>query len=215
MEQHNIDPFFCTHTGENSLPGINRSDYQEWLNRLLKNTRLIIEPKIAGSAIALKYIKGDFKEAISINGENKTEKIRLIKNIPFKLKSKKDFFIRGELFARGFSKIDSKSLTKSFLISRTNEPSIFSFCSFQIFNSQLNQYSQLQALQKIGFDVPRTHFTKFNTSEVEIYKKLWEKGELFNEYPTDGLVLKVNSRKLQKQLGENCIYQSWACAIKI
>jgi hypothetical protein len=33
-----------------------------------------------------------------------------------------------------------------------------------------------------------------------MYRQFWKEGKLFSSYPTDGIVLSVNSRKLQKQL---------------
>ena len=87
------------------------------------------------------------------------------------------------------------------------------FCSFQILNSDQNQYQALQGLQKLGFEIPKTEFTNF-VGEVEMYRKLWQEGKLFAQYPTDGIVLKVNSRKLQKQLGENNYFSNWSLALK-
>ena len=45
------------------------------------------------------------------------------------------------------------------------------FCAFQILNSNQNQYQSLKELQKLGFEVPETQFTKFK-SEVDLYVQL-------------------------------------------
>ena len=49
----------------------------------------------------------------------------------------------------------------------------------------------------------------------EIYRKQWADKKLFTNYPTDGIVVKINSRKLQlireKSYGN---YSHWAMAIK-
>ena len=40
------------------LPSLAKDNYKEFLASLLKNTKLSIQPKIAGGAIAIKYING-------------------------------------------------------------------------------------------------------------------------------------------------------------
>ena len=89
-----------------------------------------------------------------------------------------------------------------------------SFCSFQIINGRLNQHDSLKYLKKLGFTIPEYKSLNF-TSQVEIYRKQWSDKKLFTNYPTDGIVVKINSRKLQlireKSYGT---YPHWAMAIK-
>ena len=86
--------------------------------------------------------------------------------------------------------------------------------SFQIINGKLNQFESLKYLKKLGFSVPATKQCNF-TNEVNLYRKLWSEGKLFADYPTDGIVVKINSRKLQlireKSYG---VYPYWQMAIK-
>ena len=56
-----------------------------------------------------------------------------------------------------------------------------------------------KALQKLGFEIPGAEHT--NPSGVEIYRQFWKEGKIFSSYPMEGIVLTVNSRKLQKQFG--------------
>ena len=46
------------------LPSLPKNEIREFLKGLLTDTRLIIEPKIYGCAIALQYIKGELVKAI-------------------------------------------------------------------------------------------------------------------------------------------------------
>ena len=89
-----------------------------------------------------------------------------------------------------------------------------SFCSFQIINGRLNQHDSLQYLKKLGFTIPEYKSLNF-ISQVEMYRKQWSDKKLFNNYPTDGIVVKINSRKLQlireKSIGS---YKFWQMAIK-
>ena len=97
---------------------------------------------------------------------------------------------------------------------RDSKSDHLSFCSFQIINGRLNQFESLKYLKKLGFSVPATKQCNF-TSEVNLYRKLWSEGKLFADYPTDGIVVKINSRKLQlireKSYG---VYPYWQMAIK-
>ena len=53
------------------------------------------------------------------------------------------------------------------------------------------------------------------TSQVEVFRKQWLEGKLFSKYPTDGIVVKINSRKLQLiREKSNLVYPYWQVAIK-
>ena len=76
------------------------------------------------------------------------------------------------------------------------------YCAFHIFHCKINQYQALQELKNLDFEIPEAQFTKY-ISDIEIYPQCWKEGKLFEKYPTNGIVLKINSRKLQKNLGKN------------
>ena len=53
------------------------------------------------------------------------------------------------------------------------------------------------------------------TTQVEMYRKQWADKKLFNNYPTDGIVVKLNSRKLQLiREKSHETYSHWQMAIK-
>ncbi len=86
------------------------------------------------------------------------------------------------------------------------------FCAFQIFNCKLNQCQVLQELKNLNFEIPDNQYTNF-VSDIEIYRQCWKDGKLFRNYPNNGIVMKINSRKLQKLLGQNNISINWAYTI--
>ena len=55
---------------------------KEFLKGLHTDTRLIIEPKIDGCAIALQYIKGELVKALTRKGDDVTNKIKEILDVP-------------------------------------------------------------------------------------------------------------------------------------
>ena len=181
------------------LPSLCKGKEQEFLKKLLPNTRLIIAPKIDGCAVALSYENGILKKAISRTGKDVTNAIRTVKNIPQSISTRSTLHLRGELFGRDLPPANSQRLAAGFLRRRDPDGKGLSFCSFQILNGELNYFSSLQVLERLGFEIPDTEFTNY-TSDVEQYRVFWKEGKLFSNYPTDGIVLTVNSRKLQKQL---------------
>ena len=80
------------------LPSLPKNEIKEFLKGLLTDTRLIIEPKIDGCAIALQYIKGELVKAVSRKGDDVTNKIKEIPDVPSKIKIKGLFQVRGELY---------------------------------------------------------------------------------------------------------------------
>lgn len=200
---------------EGRLPGLDHGNYKTWLEqKLLPNTRLIIEPKIIGTAIVLTYEKGYLKKAINKRGLDETFDICQIKNVPTQIPVLRTIRIRGQIYYPFTSSENSGMLALEHLNQPCPKDKEISFASFQILNVDLNQYSQLQELYKIGFQIPPNEHTRFSTSEVEIFIDLWKDKKIFSELPNNGIVLKVNSRKFQKELGENISFPYWAYAIK-
>ena len=179
------------------LPSLPKDQISEFLEGLLPNTRLLIEPKIDGVAIAIKYIDGKLEKAISRKGVDVTNKIKQVKDVPKEINIRSSFMVRGELFTEQEAPSYSQRIASGYLRSGHDQPnSKISFCSFQIINTKTNEYESLIYCRELGFTIPK--FVEANrTSQVEVYRKAWLNGKLFNEYPTDGIVIKINSRKLQ------------------
>ena len=180
------------------LPSLPKDSIDDFLNGLLPDTRLIFEPKIDGCAIAVQYIDGELVKAIARKGGDVTNKIKEIPNVPSNIKIKGLIQIRGELFAPAEYERPSYSQRQAgrYLLAGGSNCDHLSFCSFQIINGRLNQHDSLQYLKKLGFLIPEYKSLNF-TTQVEMYRKQWADKKLFNNYPTDGIVVKLNSRKLQ------------------
>ena len=196
------------------LPSLGKGRVDEFLEKLLPNTRLIIAPKIVGFAIALSYENGFLTKAISRKGNDLTNAIRTVKNIPQSISTRSTLHVRGELYGRGLSPANSQKLAARLLRKRDSDGKGLFLCLFQILNGELNYFSSLQVLERLGFEIPETTFTNY-TSDVEQYLFFWKEGKLFSNYPTDGIVLTVNSRKLQKQIENKYgTCPEWQYAIK-
>ena len=199
-------------SGRKAFLSLGQGNIREWLETFLPNTRIILEPKIIGSIIGIQYINGELNKVINKSSQDITESVRSLKKIPKSLPIKNRIEIQGVLY-------DDKNLS-----TRKNETEFIDiqnfisqskrlkFCAFQIYHCNINHFQSLQELKHLNFEIPQTQFTNF-ISDFEIYLQCWREGKLFTSYPTNGLVLKINSRKLQKYLGENNLSIPWAYAI--
>ena len=198
------------------LPSLAKDSIEDFLSGLLDNTRLIIEPKIDGCAIAIQYINGELVKAIARKGGDVTNKIKDIPDVPYTVKVQGLLQVRGELFNPSEYERPSYSQRQSgaYLRADNYKRDHLSFCSFQIINGRLNEHDSLQYLKKLGFTIPEYKSLNF-TSQVKMYRKQWLDKKLFTNYPTDGIVVKLNSRKLQliREKSNEC-YPHWQMAIK-
>ena len=181
------------------LPSMGNGRYEEFLETLRPDTRLVLTPKLDGCAVGLMYSKGVLVKAITRKGKDKTEALKTIKNIPHKLPNLIDIQLRGELYGDGLIPTKSQALAGGHLRKKVPTGEGLSFCGFEILNSELNKDTQLIQLKKLGFEIPLYETTYF-VSEVDQYRKLWLDKCLFSKYPMDGIVLTVNNRKYQKKL---------------
>ena len=81
-------------------------------------------------------------------------------------------------------------------------------------SSNCNEYESLIYCRKLGFTIPEIVEAN-RTSQVETFRQAWKSGKLFSNYPTDGIVVKINSRKLQLiREKSNEVYPYWQMAVK-
>ena len=114
---------------------------REYLKTLPKNTKLIVQPKIDGVAIALRYVNGKLVKAWTRKGVDKTERIKLVDNIPKniwnvdKVDSRLTYEIRGELFAPNREAAQSQRLAAGFLRKKfAKDAEGLSFVAYEILN---------------------------------------------------------------------------------
>ncbi|MDZ7962402.1 MAG: NAD-dependent DNA ligase LigA [Aulosira sp. DedQUE10] len=76
------------------------------------------------------------------------------------------------------------------------------------------QWEALELLQRMGFRVNPNHKLCPSLAEVSEYYQHWDTERLNLPYMTDGVVVKLNSFKLQEQLGFTQKFPRWAVALK-
>ncbi len=77
-----------------------------------------------------------------------------------------------------------------------------------------SQWEALALLQKMGFRVNPNQKLCTSLAEVAEYYQYWDTERLNLPYMTDGVVVKINSFKLQEQLGFTQKFPRWAIALK-
>jgi len=199
----------CVMSGLGTLP------FAEWYSYLPKNTPVIVEPKIDGCAMAVRYVDGLLVKAWTRKGIDKTYCMRMIEDLPKHIIAKGTVDIRGELYGKGLIPARSQRLAAGHLRKKQPSGMGLSFCAFQIFDGKGTEISNLQQLVKWGFHV--CGHIKVNKDVVNRVKKLhsqWQDSLIFSRYPTDGIVVKVLDKDLQDKIGRTSIAPSWATAIK-
>ena len=71
----------------------------------------------------------------------------------------------------------------------------------------------MEHLRKRGFDVPDTLVCTFPRQVKDLHQK-WLRGQLFDSWPTDGIVVKVFDHALQQKLWRELCTLLWALAMK-
>lgn len=196
------------------------------------------ELKIDGLKIILTYKNGLLMQGATrgdgVVGEDVTHNIKTIKSIPLKLKNEMDIIAVGEVW---LSKKNLKEINKERVklkepiyantrnlaagSMRQLDPRITSSRGLDSFiydieqTSNINtQYEEIDLLTKLGFKT-NTH-TKIcgSIEEIEKYYDEWSKKKNSLEYELDGIVIKVNSLKIQNALGYTGKSPRWAVAYK-
>ncbi|MFI4853210.1 MAG: NAD-dependent DNA ligase LigA [Candidatus Makana argininalis] len=227
---------------ESEFLSFNRKIYNQ-LN-YNKNIEYCCEPKIDGVAINILYINGKIYCASTRGngkiGENITKNIKKIQHIPNVIKNKiffpKKIEIRGEIFIlkNNLFKINkllidkgknifsnTRNAASAILRTIKSDNKYIDFLMFYCYGigfSQSNKlpkshFKLLDFLKK--FEIP-INFKKLciNINNVLHYiKRIFLFKDKFN-FHIDGIVIKVNSRKLQKKLGLLSKYPKWAIAYK-
>ena len=199
----------CVMSGLGTLP------FAEWYSYLPKNTPVIVQPKIDGCAMAVRYVDGLLVKAWTRKGIDKTYCMRMIEDLPKHIIAKGTVDIRGELYGKGLIPARSQRLAAGHLRKKQPSGMGLSFCAFQIFDGKGTEISNLTQLVKWGFHV--CGYIKIDKDVVNRVKKLhsqWQDSLIFSRYPTDGIVVKVLKKDLQEEIGRTSLAPSWATAIK-
>ena len=196
-----------------------------------------VEWKWDGISISLIYEKGRLTKALTrgdgIQGELITENVKMLKNVIPTLNnpdftntirgecmiSHFDFeYINEERIKAGLDPFSNPRNASSIVHSGKDTEDVkrrrMSFKAFKIMNSKVDSIYDKIELMILGFDESTTLEVITTDSNIEdmINRYQYLRNEI--EFPTDGLVVSVVSKKMRDELGDGVKYPRWAKAYK-
>ncbi len=196
------------------LLGLEKDCFSKWWAKLPEGSTMVVQPKIDGCAIGLRYKYGQLVDAYSRENNGIIENIRTIDTIPLTIDDslKVEVELEGVLYSPKYNDefINEDQISKSIHTKHT-KPRL-SFLAFQIFASNRDELSDLTQLQKWGFEVPITLRTD-DPRQVKRWHSQWINKELFSNLPTNGIVAKCNSYSTKHSLGVSASSPNWALAL--
>ena len=192
--------------------------FSEWWAEKARNEHMIVQPKFDGCALGLRYQSGTLVSAFARSGKDVLEAARTICNLPIELPedgqavSEDPVEIRGEIYGPNSSRTKSQALARGHLRKKNPTGAGLRFVAYEILGSTRDEIEDIKRLESWFFEVPPTNRTN-DPRQVKRWYKEWLAGELFENLPCDGIVVKVNSGNTKKRLGVNSKWPNWAIAI--
>lgn len=219
------------------------SDFHErTLKALNEPFQLVCELKFDGVSISLTYVEGRLSKALTrgdgVMGDNVTENVKTIRSIPLTLFGNDfpaEFEMRGEILmpwevfdglnreremqeealfanprnaASGTLKLQNSSMVSS----RKLDAYLYHMLGDEL--PADGHYENLQKAAGWGFRIAESTRLCNNLEEVFAFIRFWDKERKNLPVATDGIVIKVNSLKQQKNLGFTAKSPRWAIAYK-
>jgi DNA ligase (NAD+) len=202
----------------------------------------VCELKYDGASISITYRNGILFRAVTRGdgniGDDVTLNVKTIKNIPHKVRGNKipaEFVIRGEiLMPRAvFNRLNEerlktestpfanprnaasgtlKLLDPRMVASRSLECMVYYLLSENLPCD--THYENLKEASKWGFNVPDSIKLCADINDVLKFISQWDSERKNLPYDIDGVVIKVNSLRLQEELGFTAKSPRWAIAYK-
>ena len=199
----------------------------------------VCELKIDGLKVVLEYEKGILSRAATRGdgkvGEDVTQNVRTIESVPLRLRRAVDVIVEGEVWLgkSQFQKLNAQQKKKSEpefanprniaagsirqldpKITASRHLEVFIYDLAQAENIPATQIEELKYLEELGFKVNKHPKLCQNIDEVISFWKEWQKRAPKEDYLIDGVVIKINERKLQEALGYTGKAPRWGIAFK-
>jgi DNA ligase (NAD+) len=204
---------------------------------------LVCEPKIDGVAVALTYVDGLLLTGATrgdgYRGEGITQNLKTVRSIPLSVTKEAPprFEVRGEVYLpkAGFKKLNAERAKEGLLLFanprnaaagsvRQLDSSITARRPLDIFIYGLGwtegkevpdtHWEIMQYLKSLGFKINPDIRLSHSLGEAEEYYQRWLESREESPYEADGIVVKVNSIILQRELGTVAHEPRWAIAYK-
>ncbi len=219
------------------------SDFYEQVSRSLNEPfEIVAELKYDGTSISLTYEEGRLVRAITrgdgVQGDDVTANVKTIRSIPLRLQGNDypaSFEIRGEVLLpwAEFDRLNKEREEQeeplfanprnaaSGTLKQQN-PAIVAARKLDAYLYYLlgedlpadTHFANMEAARSWGFKIPRVMKLCHSLQDVFDYSAYWDTERKNLPVATDGIVLKVNSLRQQRNLGFTAKSPRWAIAYK-
>ena len=218
-----------------------REELAAWAARLqraigIEPRGFVVEPKIDGFSIAIRYRDGEFERAVTrgdgLVGEDVTPNVRTIGTIPKTLEEKTSIEVRGEVFMprQAFRELNARREADgqpTFANPRNSaagsvrikDATITAGRALEAYFYALlpavrSQYGTLERLQALGLPTNPANRLCLTLEEVQEAIDAIEAGRHDFAYEIDGAVVKLDDARLQEEAGTTSKFPRWAIAYK-
>jgi DNA ligase (NAD+) len=197
-------PELHTPGGGTALLSLDNCPLEDWW----PGAPVIVQPKIDGAAIGLRYVGGELEAAWTRSGRDCMAVLREL--VPQSVPFADELQVRGELWGH-----DGRQSTPATALRRMKGGSGgLGFTAFGGAFQELTEVNAMGLIGELGFSTVDSLLTT-RIEEVQLLHARWKAGKLWNRpWGTDGVVVKVVCRELQRELGESSRAPFWALAVK-
>ncbi len=210
------------------------------VKEVISNPEYICELKIDGISLSLEYVNGNLLRGATRGdgsvGENITENVKTIKNIPLKLNEDVNITVRGEIYmnkatldilnkereknkepllqnVRNAAAGSVRQLDSKVCASRNLDNFMYHLPLASDFNIAKHS-DAIDYMKKLGFKINDRNKVVSNIDGAISYIEDISKIRKDLPYEIDGVVIKVNDLNKQSELGMTSKYPKWARAYK-
>ena len=204
--------------------------------------KIVGELKFDGVSISLRYINGELKQAVTrgdgVRGDDVTANARTIRSIPLRLKGDNipsDFEIRGEILMpwKVFEQLNQereqqeeqlfanpRNATSGAI--KLQDPKVVASRKLDAYFYYMNgdqlpaasHFDNLTQARQWGFKISDTVTLCESLDDIFAYIRHWDTARKSLPVATDGIVLKVDALRQQRNLGFTAKSPRWAIAYK-
>lgn len=216
-------------------------EFEERIEKIIPAEKIeyVAELKIDGLGISVIYRDGKFSHAVTrgdgLRGDDVTLNVKTIRSLPLLIDNTREIEVRGEVYLpfQSFQKINHERSGKGEPLFanprnaaagslRLLDPEevasrnldVFLYSIFIEGKEESSQWKNLQTLKELGFKInPQSRHCSTLKEVISFWNEWQEKrGDL--DYDADGIVVKINSTELQKNLGSTAKFPRWSISYK-
>ena len=214
-------------------------DFDSKIKEYTKNPKYVVEFKIDGLTLVLKYEKGILISAGTrgdgVTGENVTQNAKTIKSIPLKLKEEVDVEVRGEAFIPkevfyAINEMQIENEEKTFAnprnmaagslrqldpkITASRKLDIFIFSVENDIEGKNSHFELLDYVKDLGMKISPEKKLCNDIEEVIAEIEKWTDRRFDLPFEIDGMVVKLDDIALRDEIGSTSKAPKWAIAYK-